>query len=693
LATYTEYGKSQVLRLNPKLIKKLDVIPHGNNSQDFYPLPKDETLAFRKEYFGDNSNKFIVTNINRNQSRKDIPTTIFGFLEYWEEYNKNAFLYLHMNWKDPMGWNLKTILSQTPLREGVDYMFPSEENASKGASVELVNKIYNTCDLFLTTATGEGWGLCLHPSTMITTQSGVKAIPSVKIGDKVLTNDGTYHEVLDTTNRVVDSYISIQCDYGFNINATHEHPYLVMSKDEISWKKFQDVKIGDYLAIIKPKGDNELITRFDLAEFVDAKNGWVIEEYQIYHKNGFKPINDKWSYSNIIANYNTTKSIIEDAFAIIRGEKKKGVKSTNLAKRLVEDGCKIVSKISKVNRYISVNEDLLWFIGLYLADGSSENNKRVEFSLNTTTKKEYANRVKNIAETYFGVNDVVIRVIKNKLGVRISSVLMATFLTEICGHKALNKRIPPQFIGSEKMLMPLVNGFFNGDGHVNLSNDVINFTTISPSLAYQIQSVLNSNEIFISITSSKRISNIYTGTIPTSHCKKYMDIVEMKGVLDRENKRNHIANFKENNTHFFVKVKSISEINNKTEMYDLCVADSHTFTGNGIVCHNTITEAMSSKLPILAPNHTSIKEICDSGKRAYMLDTLYPIVAQVDNIIRFQTDLYEIAENINFIKEEKDKNSELYQKRVDDAYDYVSSLKWSDIAKKFIKAINRLTKD
>jgi glycosyltransferase involved in cell wall biosynthesis len=102
---------------------------------------------------------------------------------------------------------------------------------------------------------------------------------------------------------------------------------------------------------------------------------------------------------------------------------------------------------------------------------------------------------------------------------------------------------------------------------------------------------------------------------------------------------------------------------------------------------------MATKLPVLIPNHTSLKEIGNSGKRAYMLDTLYPIVAQVDNIIRFQCDLYEIAENINFIKEEKEKNSELYQKRIEDAYVYVESLKWSDIAKKFVKAINRLTKD
>jgi len=159
LATYTNYGKSHVLRINKKVEKKLHVIPHGNNMDDFHPLPSDEISAFRKEYFGKNADKFIVTNINRNQSRKDIPTTIFGFLEYWDEYDKDAFLYLHMNPNDQMGWRLRTILGQTPLREGVHFQLTNEEDANKGASIEKLNKIYNASDVFLTTATGGGWEL------------------------------------------------------------------------------------------------------------------------------------------------------------------------------------------------------------------------------------------------------------------------------------------------------------------------------------------------------------------------------------------------------------------------------------------------------------------------------------------------------------------------------------------------------
>jgi hypothetical protein len=159
LATFTDFGKQNINRLRPDLKSKVRVIPHGNNFENFYVMPESEIAAFRKSYFGDNADKFIIGNVNRNQPRKDIPNSIFGFLEYWETYNKNSFLYLHMNPKDPMGWHLRTILAQTPLREGIDFMFPPKDDYEKGADVSKLNLIYNSLDVFLSTATGGGWEL------------------------------------------------------------------------------------------------------------------------------------------------------------------------------------------------------------------------------------------------------------------------------------------------------------------------------------------------------------------------------------------------------------------------------------------------------------------------------------------------------------------------------------------------------
>lgn len=162
LVTYTEFGRNEVLRFKPELKGKIKVIPHGNNSKDFYPMPDDEKRAFRAEYFGENAHKVIITNVNRNQPRKDIPNTIFGFIEakaIWEPTLPPPFLYLHCHPQDPMGWDLRAIMLQTDLEEDVDYKLLPKQYELEMVPTDLVNKIYNASDIFLTTTLGEGWGL------------------------------------------------------------------------------------------------------------------------------------------------------------------------------------------------------------------------------------------------------------------------------------------------------------------------------------------------------------------------------------------------------------------------------------------------------------------------------------------------------------------------------------------------------
>jgi hypothetical protein len=215
IVAYTEYGRKEVLKHKPELKKKIKVIPHGNNSKHFFPLPQNEVLEFRKEYFGKNADKFIITNINRNQPRKDIPTTIFSFIEakkQWEEnqIEKEPFLYLHMHPKDPMGWDIRCILAQTDLIESKDFKILDIHLANNGASIEMLNKIYNASDVYLTTTLGEGWGLCLHPSSMVLTNKGCLQIKDIKIGDSVMTNSQRFNSVIDTTCRKVESLIEVK---------------------------------------------------------------------------------------------------------------------------------------------------------------------------------------------------------------------------------------------------------------------------------------------------------------------------------------------------------------------------------------------------------------------------------------------------------------------------------------------------
>ena len=257
LATYTEYGRFHALRINPAIKGKIKVVPHGNNMENFYPLPTEEAQSFRKEYFGDNADKFIIGSVNRNQSRKDIPTTIFGFLEYWENHNSNSFLYLHMNPKDPMGWHLRTILAQTPLREGKDYAFPPEEDYNKGADVIKLNKIYNSIDCFLTTATGGGWELTVTEAmsakkpVIIPKHTSLEHLGGEK-GERAY-----FLETLYPIVAMVDNIIRFQCDL-YEISDTLDQVY----KDKKSHALDQTLKVEKAYKFVESLNWNDISKSF-----------------------------------------------------------------------------------------------------------------------------------------------------------------------------------------------------------------------------------------------------------------------------------------------------------------------------------------------------------------------------------------------------------------------------------------------
>lgn len=156
--TYTEFGKRESILACPEIADKLQVVPHGINAEDFFPLPEDVTANFRKQYFAHHAEKFIVTNVNRNQQRKDIPRTLAAFKEF-KRRRPNSILYLHMAAQD-QGWNLNEVIKGMGLVLGEDVLMPGNNfGPNKGYPIDIVNQIYNASDVVISTTVGEGWGL------------------------------------------------------------------------------------------------------------------------------------------------------------------------------------------------------------------------------------------------------------------------------------------------------------------------------------------------------------------------------------------------------------------------------------------------------------------------------------------------------------------------------------------------------
>ena len=139
-------------------IPRLGVLPHGVDSDRFYPTSKEEA----RQELGLPLDKFIVFNGNRNQPRKRIDLTIQAFAEFAVD-KPDTMLYLHMGAKD-LGWDVMPLFHREMTKRGLDdkhrlILTSPNMNYMDAPPDSLLNTIYNACDVGLNTADGEGWGL------------------------------------------------------------------------------------------------------------------------------------------------------------------------------------------------------------------------------------------------------------------------------------------------------------------------------------------------------------------------------------------------------------------------------------------------------------------------------------------------------------------------------------------------------
>jgi len=210
---YCEYGKKEAEAVY-KDCPDLKVIPHGANTKDFFIIGDKEKEGFRKQYFQHHWDKFIFTNLNRNQQRKDIPRTIRAFAEFREQV-PNSILYLHMA-KQDQGWNLEEVCKSYGFNTSDDVIFPENFGPNQGYPREIVNMIYNASDCVLSTALGEGWGLswveAMATKTPIIMPRNTALIENVTEDRGYLVDSGTssgLYTVLPHDNEVIRPLVDV----------------------------------------------------------------------------------------------------------------------------------------------------------------------------------------------------------------------------------------------------------------------------------------------------------------------------------------------------------------------------------------------------------------------------------------------------------------------------------------------------
>ncbi len=96
--------------------------------------------------------------------------------------------------------------------------------------------------------------ICFPVGTKIVSNPSVELIENVKLGQKVLTDNGTFQAVTHIFQRFYSGkLITIQASGVPSLSVTPEHPFLVQERDSdyFIWKKAQEIKVHDYLVVPK----------------------------------------------------------------------------------------------------------------------------------------------------------------------------------------------------------------------------------------------------------------------------------------------------------------------------------------------------------------------------------------------------------------------------------------------------------
>jgi len=156
---FTQYWKKQLK--DQGVTRPLSILGHGFDPATFFTVPR----AMARKSLKLPEDAFIVMSLNRNQPRKRLDVMIVAFVELVLKYPTKPIVLLCICDKgEKGGWWLFELFVRELKKKGAPIeqfgnrlMISSNDMVFKD---EDINVLYNIADVGISTAEGEGWGLC-----------------------------------------------------------------------------------------------------------------------------------------------------------------------------------------------------------------------------------------------------------------------------------------------------------------------------------------------------------------------------------------------------------------------------------------------------------------------------------------------------------------------------------------------------
>lgn len=437
--------------------------------------------------------------------------------------------------------------------------------------------------------TGVGRG-CFTEDAMVVTNNGIKRIVDVKIGDKVITSDGKFENVLKTHKYDIDEE-TIEFDYLFNGNVvnrcTKDHKILVNRNGNIEYVQAQDLLIGDLLCSPKIKIEKPSKTVIDLNDYNTF--GYEFDSEFIYET---KACNQKTcSPYSVYAVARKTGLSHGCVRSVLHKKQKTKTKTIDAILSVVPfdtieewrthvEESKCVT--TKIKRFIKNNEEFNTLIGLLYGDGfTGKGNLCVGLAINPKSEKDNKNR--KIFEDF--ANNLGLGVLyenaskkKNLSQLYINSKVFTNYV--VTEHfesiKGAEKHLNPELLTQNvKNVSALLDGLLLSDGHFDTKQNRICFDNTSCSLigGFKItNSIVGNKPLRICIRKSFSTKDGYK-------CKESYKLIKScssKTVLQQSK------------DYWFLPVTKITHHKaEKISVYDLTIANNPSYMLNNIIVHNS----------------------------------------------------------------------------------------------------------
>jgi len=261
-----------------------------------------------------------------------------------------------------------------------------------------------------------------------------------------------------------------------------------------------------------------------------------------------------------------------------------------------------VRKESFVPEKFELNEENGIFIGLFLAEGHS-NNCHVTITNNNENIRNFVKRWFDKLSIGYQEKSKINKIGGLTTNITGASSILSKFLTKLVGSGAANKYVPTEaFIAPDEFIIGLLNGYYSGDG--TISKNSIDVGSASKRLIEGISMLCSRFGIFGKVSMSQlKSNNLNTKNIKPTHRlsirAQWGEIFASKVSLLEENKTRKMKaikwstkhrNFETYNNVVLDKIVEINVIGveNHPKMYDLTIPTTLNFgLANGLQVRDT----------------------------------------------------------------------------------------------------------